>query len=78
MFNNNKDFDADLAKGQRNEKRICDILGLGKEKIEIKLNITSGRSLKDVALNWRVMENLLVSEQQKQNIGYMLSMKVKH
>ena len=36
MFNNNKDFDADLAKGQRNEKRICDILGLGKEKIEIK------------------------------------------
>ena len=48
MFNNNKDFDADLAKGQRNEKRICDILGLGKEKIEIKLNITSGRSLEDV------------------------------
>jgi hypothetical protein len=36
MFNNNKDFDVDLAKGQRNEKRIADILGLGEEKIEIK------------------------------------------
>lgn len=36
MFNNNKYFDVDLAKGQRNEKRIADILGLGEDKIEIK------------------------------------------
>ena len=36
MFNNNKDFDVDLAKGQRNEKRVVDILGFCEDKIEIK------------------------------------------
>jgi len=38
MYNNNKDYDfkVDLPKGQRNEKRIVNILGLNSEQVEVK------------------------------------------
>ena len=36
MFNNTKDFDFDLARGQLSEQSIGNILGLDKEKFECK------------------------------------------
>ena len=36
MFNNNKDFDFDLARGVHSEKSIGKILGLDKDKFEVK------------------------------------------
>ena len=36
MFNNNKDFDFDLARGVQSEHSLANILGLSKDKIEVK------------------------------------------
>jgi len=36
MFNNTKDFDFDLARGVNSEKSIGKILGLDKDKFEVK------------------------------------------
>ena len=36
MFNNNKDFDFDLARGVKSEHSLAQILGLSKDKFEVK------------------------------------------
>jgi len=36
MFNNNKDFDFDLARGVKSEHSLAKILGLSKDKVEVK------------------------------------------
>lgn len=36
MFNNNKDFDFDLARGVQSEHSLANILGISKDKVEVK------------------------------------------